>query len=236
MNADAHQLQLIANKALEYVTDGAAIGLGSGHAAEAFIRALGERVGAGFQVRGVPTSQASAHLARMVGVPLTTLDECPALDLAFDGADEVDPAGAMIKGYGGALVREKIVASSARRFIVLVGPEKLVPQLGSHGKLPIEIVPFARALCVRALAAIGHAPEVRQHSCEPFVTDNGNLILDWPVLPLTDPVALEQRLLAIPGVVGTGLFLNMNPTVITLEGNAARVLSFGAEGAGAATG
>jgi ribose 5-phosphate isomerase A len=228
MTNDVFALESIAAEALKQVPDGSVIGLGSGHAAEAFIRALGARVSQGFRVRGVPTSQASAHLARLVGVPLTTLDESPTLSLAVDGADEVDPAGQMIKGYGGALVREKIVAQAADKFLILVGSEKFVNQLGAHGKLPVEVVPFARGPCSRALEAAGFPSEVRTvNNCEPFVTDNGNLILDCHISLLLDPFETERQILAAPGVVDTGLFLNMRPTVITLRNGGAESLVYG---------
>ena len=203
-------------KALALVPDGSALGLGTGRAAAAFVEGLAVKVRGGFRVVGVPTSEATADLARRLGVPLTTLDETPELDAAIDGADEVDPAGDLIKGYGGALVRERIVAAAARRFIVLVGSEKLVPVLGSRGKLPVEIVPFARGPATRRLAALGLRPELRQRDGTPVVTDNGDLILDCGVGPLADPAGLEAMLRAVPGVVGTGLFLGLNPTVLVL--------------------
>ena len=204
-------------RALALVPPGAAVGLGTGRAAAAFVEALAVAVRGGFRVVGVPTSEATADLARRLGVPLTTLDETPELDVAIDGADEVDPHGDLIKGYGGALVRERIVAAAARLFVVLVGSEKLVPVLGSRGKLPVEIVPFARGPAARHLAALGLRPELRQRDGNPVVTDNGDLILDCGVGPLADPAALEAMLRAVPGVVGTGLFLGLNPTVLVLN-------------------
>jgi ribose 5-phosphate isomerase A len=204
----------IAEQALTYVRDGQVLGLGTGHAATAFVEALGQRVRAGLRVRGVPTSQTTAELAKQLGIPLTTLADVAELDSAFDGADEVDPQLRLIKGYGGALVREKIVAASAKQFIVLVGPEKLVPVLGSHGKLPIEVVPFGVDLVRRRLEQMGLPAEVRPGLHSPFVSDNGNFILDAHIEPLPDPAALDQQVLAIPGVVGTGLFLGMADVVL----------------------
>jgi ribose 5-phosphate isomerase A len=221
MTTDPNQLRLIAQRALEFVPEASSIGLGTGRAATAFIEALGEKVRSGFRVRGVPTSEASAQLATKLGIPLTTLDECPQLDVDLDGADEVDPAGNLIKGYGGALVREKIVAAAARRLVILVGPEKIVARLGSRGKLPVEVIPFARYPCMRAIEALGLTPELRLDGNEAHRTDNGNYILDCGIGPLDRPAELEAALRAIPGVVGTGLFLNMNPTV--LVGHADRV-------------
>jgi ribose 5-phosphate isomerase A len=207
-------LDAIARRALEWVTNGAVVGLGTGHAATAFIHELAMRLRQGLRVRGIPTSQASADLAIQLGIPLTTFDQVPAIDVDVDGADEVDPRGNLIKGYGGALVREKIVACSSRRFVILVGEEKLVSRLGSRGKLPVEVVPFALPTCRRALAALGYEGEVRQEQGKPWATDNGNLILDCRVPPLDHPAEVETAIRGIPGVVGTGLFLDMRPTVV----------------------
>ncbi len=132
----------------------------------------------------------------------------------FDGADEVDPDNNLIKGYGGALVREKIVATASKKIVILVGPEKIVPALGSRRKLPVEVVPFARSVCSRAISGLGLVPELRLDDTRPHVTDNGNYILDCGCGPIDRPAELEARLRAIPGVVGTGLFLNMRPIVL----------------------
>jgi len=204
----------IAEHALAMVSDGQVLGLGTGRAATDFVKALGQRVRAGLRVRGVPTSQTTADLAKQLGIPLTTLAEIAELDIAFDGADEVDPQLRLIKGWGGALVREKIVAASARRFVVLVGEEKEVPVLGSRGKLPVEVVPFGVDLVKRRLRTMGYACEIRQHQGGPFVSDNGNWILDVKVQGIPEPLTLEASLRAIPGVVGTGLFLDMADTVL----------------------
>jgi ribose 5-phosphate isomerase A len=134
-----------------------------------------------------------------------------------DGADEVDPAGNLIKGYGGALVREKVVAAASRRVVILVGREKLVPVLGSRGILPVEVIPFAVGAVSRRLAALGCPAQVRMHDGSRFVSDNGNWILDCAVGPLDNPAELDSAIRAIPGVVGTGLFLGMNPTVLVLD-------------------
>jgi ribose 5-phosphate isomerase A len=217
--ADPHDLQAIAARALETIQDGNVVGLGTGRAATAFIHALGERVRGGLRARGVPTSQASADLARRLGIPLVSLDDVGQIDVDVDGADEVDPGCNLIKGYGGALVREKIVAASSRRVVILVGEEKLVPVLGSRGKLPVEVVTFGLAYCRRGLSALGCVPELRMQGGKPFMTDNGNLILDCRVGPLTRPAELERAIRAISGVVGTGLFLGMAHTVLIQRGS-----------------
>jgi ribose 5-phosphate isomerase A len=210
-------------EALAEVKSGHVVGLGTGQAATAFIHALGRAVKSGLRVTGVPTSQASASLARQLGIPL--IDEPVSLDVAVDGADEVDPRLDLIKGYGGALVREKVVAAAAQRFIVLVGGEKLVPALGGRGRLPVEVVPFAMPFCRRRLAELGHPPTVRARDGAPFVTDNGNLILDAAVGSIPDPAALDTTLRAIPGVVGTGLFVGMAHAVMVWDGGRARTLT-----------
>jgi ribose 5-phosphate isomerase A len=205
----------IAERALEMVVADSTIGLGSGRAAQAFVQALGERVRGGtLRIRGVPTSNETAELARKVGVPLVTLGEAGVLDVTVDGADEVDPNLDLIKGYGRALVREKIVAASSRRLVILVGEEKLVSKLGSRGKLPVEVVPFALPLCERRLAELGCKPIPFRKDGQLFLTDNGNHILDCEIGPMPSPAEFEQRILAIPGVVDTGLFLGMASVVL----------------------
>jgi ribose 5-phosphate isomerase A len=200
--------------ALALVHDGDVVGLGSGHASTEFITELGERVRAGLHVRGVPTSRASEELARSVGIPLVSLAEGLPLALTVDGADEVDPNLDLIKGYGRALVREKIVAAASRRLVILVGPGKEVPVLGSRGKLPIEVVPFAVPLCREHLAKLGCNPVLYEENNAPFVTDNGNYILDCMIAPILHPEQFEEHLWAIPGIVGTGLFLGMADRVL----------------------
>jgi ribose 5-phosphate isomerase A len=199
--------------ALDLVDDGATIGLGSGHAASVFIARLGERVRRGLRVAGVPTSEASARQARDAGIPLVDLGEDLELDLTVDGADEVAPNLDLVKGWGGSLVRERIVASASRRQVILVGPEKLVRALGERGRVPVEVIPFARGPVTRRLKALGIRPTVR-----PVLTDNGNLTIDCTLRePLADGHAartLAAVLRAIPGVVDTGLFLGTAERVL----------------------
>jgi ribose 5-phosphate isomerase A len=213
----------LAAVALAQVKPGHVVGLGTGQAATAFIHALGAAVKAGLDVTGVPTSEASAALARRLGIPL--VDEPVTLDVAVDGADEVDPRLDLVKGYGGAMVREKVVAAAARRFVVLVGGEKLVPSLGARGKLPVEVVPFAALFCQRRLAELGHPATARTSDGVPTISDNGNLILDCAVRVIADPAALDATIRAIPGVVGTGLFIGMAHTVLVWDGGRARTLT-----------
>jgi ribose 5-phosphate isomerase A len=212
-----------ADKALEFIRDDTAIGLGSGHASERFVRVLGERVRAGLRVRAVPTSRNTAALATQLGIPLVSLEEGMPLDVTVDGADEVDPQLNLIKGYGHALVREKIVAAASRRLVILIGPEhvgeKVVQVLGQRGKLPVEVVPFGLALCRERLARLGCPGEPLRDGDKLFVTDNDNYIVECRVSAIRDPAGLDGDIRAIPGVVGTGLFLGMADTVLIQDGD-----------------
>ena len=208
----------IFERALQLLHNGDVVGLGSGRTTACFIRLLGERVAAGLAVRGVPTSAAAEEVARSAGVPLTSLDEALPLALTIDGADEVAPNLDLIKGYGRALVREKVVAASSRRLVILAGRDKEVPALGARGKLPVEIIPFALPLCRRRLAELDLEPVLYEQEGRPFVTDNGNHILDCAVGAIAEAARLEANLRAIPGVVGTGLFLGMAETVLVWDG------------------
>ena len=215
----------LALAALAHVRSGQVVGLGSGQAATAFVRALGREVKAGLEVRAVPTSEAVAGLAGRLGIPLVSLDEAPVIDVTLDGADEVDPHLDLIKGYGGALVREKVVAAASRRLVILVGREKLVPVLGSRGKLPVEVVPFAAGFCRRRFAELGCAPVLRSAGPTPVLSDNGNLIFDCAVGPIADPAGLDETLRRVPGVVGTGLFVGLAQAVLVVEGGRATSLT-----------
>ncbi len=214
---------LVAQRALEYVNDGDVVGLGTGRAATAFVQALGARYRDGLRVRGIPTSKATADLATQLGIPLVSLDEVAHIDVTVDGADEVDPQLNLIKGYGAALVREKIVAAASKRMIVLVGTEKLVPVLGTRGKLPVEVVPFGAAFCRRRLTDMGYPATLRLDGSTPLVSDNGNSILDCQVRAIADPEQLERSIVAIPGVVGTGLFLGMAEIILIEDGQTVQV-------------
>jgi ribose 5-phosphate isomerase A len=209
----------IAQRALDLISPHSVVGLGTGRAATAFIYALGERVRQGLSVRGIPTSEASAALATQLGIPLTQFDDIEYVDICVDGADEVDPAGNLIKGYGGALLREKVVASAARQLVILVGAEKLVPVLGTRGILPVEVVPFALMPVKRRLQALGFDPQPRLRNGQLFITDNGNYILDCHTGPLNDPITTQNDIRCIAGVVETGLFLRMAPCLLIQDGD-----------------
>lgn len=218
MAVDPAALERLADAALTRVADGMTLGLGTGRAAEAFIRRLGERARRGLAVQGVPTSRRSEELARRENLRVVTLDEVERIDLAVDGADEVAPGLALTKGLGGALVRERVVAHAAEVFVVLVTAEKLVPALGTRAPIPVEIVPYAAPLLLRQLAALG-APALRQNEARlgPFVTDNQNWIVDVRVAPLADAAAFDARVRALPGVVDTGIFLGLADVVLVAD-------------------
>jgi ribose 5-phosphate isomerase A len=208
-----------AEAALEWVRDGMTLGLGTGRAAAAFVSALGTRVAEGLQITGVPTSEATAELAARLGIPLARLEDVETLDITFDGADEVDDRLNLIKGYGGAMVREKIVAASSNQLVILVGPEKLVDHLGQRGRLPIEVLPFGEAVVRRELERLGLDTDLRTDDrSKTVVTDNGNWILDAKLQAPLDANALESAITTIPGVLGTGFFLGMADAVIIGSG------------------
>jgi ribose 5-phosphate isomerase A len=207
-----HYKEQAAEHALAEVQSGMVLGLGSGSTARYLVLGLAARLHDGRlrDIVGVPTSDATAELARQHGVAVTTLDMQPALDLAMDGADEIDPHLNLIKGLGGALLREKIVACSARRFVIVADDTKIVTQLGERAPLPVEVVPFGQVLVERRLRELGAEPVLRQTSPgTPYLTDQGNIILDCRFASFVEPATLGVAVRAIPGVVEHGLFINM---------------------------
>lgn len=184
------------------------LGLGTGSTAMRALQALAERIrNESLNVVGVPTSIATEREAARLGIPLTTLDEHPQLDLAFDGADQVDANLAAIKGYGGALLREKIVATCARQVLIMVDDSKLAETLDLA--VPVEVLPFALGVARQRLANLGGVPKLRLVKGDPYVTDNGNPILDVDFGAITDPAELATRIAGVPGVVGHGLFVDL---------------------------
>ncbi len=209
--------QMAAERGAELVESGMTIGLGSGSTATLMVQALGRKLKEGTlrDIRGVPTSSAIAAVARDAGVPLTTLDEHPVLDLDIDGADEVDPSLDLIKGLGGALLWEKVVATAAKRLIILVDESKLVPRLGSKAPLPVEVIPFGWKAHIPFIESLEGKPILRSgKDGKPYVTDEGNYILDCRFDAIRSPAALEAKLLTRAGIVATGLFLGMTDQVI----------------------
>jgi ribose 5-phosphate isomerase A len=209
------QKRRAAEAAVALVEPGMLVGLGTGSTAVLVVEALATRLSAGLRIAGgVPTSDGTAALARRLGLPLVELEEAP-LDLAIDGADEVEEGSlALLKGRGGALLREKMVATASRRLVIVVDQSKLVPQLG-RGALPVELVDFGWRRTLARLAELGLRPALRKGADgAPFRSDGGHLIADCATGLIADAAALDQALLGIPGVVETGLFLGLRPQVL----------------------
>lgn len=216
------------HRAAEAVEDGMVVGLGTGSTVFFAMERLGERIARdGLSIAGVPTSYQAAIRARQYGIPLTSLDEHPVIDIAIDGADQVDTALRLIKGRGAALLREKCVCDAARKVLIVVDPTKTVDVL--NAPVPVEVLPFASAPVFRRLAALGAAPVVREGVKKdgPVVTDNGNFILDCDFGAIADPRDLEAAIAAIPGVLECGLFTAYGEkiTVIVGEEKGCRVVS-----------
>lgn len=214
-------------RAAEFVEDGMRVGLGTGTTARWLIERLAERVrGEGLRVRCVPTSRQTEEQARRLGVPLVTLGEAGELDIAIDGADEIGPGLALVKGGGGALLREKLVAAAARRFVVIADRAKLVPTLGRF-PLPVEVVRFGWELTARRVAGVVNVEPVLRLNADggPFVTDNGNFILDCGCGAIHDPARTERELKSLTGVVESGLFVGMADTAVLADGERVEVTS-----------
>jgi len=206
--------QQAAKRALDLIRDGQVIGLGTGSTAKFAIEGLGRLVREGLSVKGVPTSVATERLARELAIPLVNLNEAGVIDVTLDGADEVDPDFNMIKGGGGALTREKLVALASVKRVILVDESKLVSRLGQSRLLPIEVLPFAWTLAARLLTGFGCVASLREHDGVPFVTDNGNHILDCAFGPIEDAATLEKRIKLLPGVIECGLFIGIADTLV----------------------
>ena len=224
------QKRAAAARAVEFVHPGMRLGLGTGSTAKHFVELLGERVHAGLDVVGVPTSEATRALAEKLGIKLTTLDETPELDLTVDGADEIAPDLTLIKGGGGALLREKIVASASATMLVIADESKCVSQLGRF-PLPVEIVPFGAQATRRAVEAAasaagcpGAAIMRKGPNGHAFVTDGGHWVLDAQLQRIPDPQALAARLAVIPGVMEHGLFIGLARTAIVAGPDGVRLI------------
>jgi ribose 5-phosphate isomerase A len=204
--------------AADLVPDGSTIGFGTGSTFAFVLERLAARMARGLRVRGVATSQATTTLAGKLGIPVLPIEDVQRLDLAIDGADEVDPQKNLIKGGGGAHLRERLVAILATELVVIVDESKLVPQLGRAFLLPVEVVPFGWRHTAARVAATGGAPQRREKNGAPFVSDNGNFVLDCRYPGIADPAALQRTLDAVPGVVDHGLFVGMAGRIVV--GNA----------------
>jgi ribose 5-phosphate isomerase A len=229
MDATTRKIEA-AQAALAHVENGMRLGIGTGSTAEEFVKLLGEKVSEGLQVTGVPTSERTARLCLELGISLSSLDELPELDLTIDGADEIDPRLDLIKGGGGALLREKIVASASRQLIIIADESKVVDTLGAF-PLPIEVNRFGLQSTRRAIEAaardLGLSCELDLRSArdEPFVTDGGHLILNASFGRIPDSRALSTALFAIPGVVEHGLFLGLTTLAIVAGASGIRTMS-----------
>lgn len=219
--------QMAAARAVEMVADGMVLGLGSGSTASYAIEMIGERLGDGRlkDIVGVPTSSRTAELATQVGITLSTLEEHLVIDLTIDGADEVDPHLNLIKGAGGALLHEKIVARASRQEIIIVDDSKLVQLLGTKCSLPVEVIPFGWGSYLPALNELGCDPVLRmQRRAEPYRTDEGNYIVDCRFPRIDDPQTMERRLNLLPGVVENGLFIGLASVVLVASESGVREL------------
>jgi ribose 5-phosphate isomerase A len=217
--ANDQEKEAAARASLQFVKDGQVVGLGTGSTAAYFIKLLGEKVRNGLRVRGIPTSTRSRDLALSLGIPLTTLDECQEIAVTVDGADEVDPQLRLIKGGGGALLREKIVASTTRQLVIVADASKQVPVLGKF-PLPVEVIQFAQALVEKRIRALGAQVRLRtEPDGKPYVTDERNYILDCSFGQIPDADGLAQELSAMPGVVEHGLFIGMASVVLFARGS-----------------
>ncbi|MGQ0535999.1 MAG: ribose-5-phosphate isomerase RpiA [Methanobacteriota archaeon] len=213
-----------ARRACDFVESGMVLGLGTGSTADFALKRIAELQADGLKVSGVPTSERTMLLARQLSIPLTSLDENPELDVTLDGADEVDPQFRLVKGLGGALLREKVVAAASRRVVIMVDEGKLVPRLG-RGPLPVEVLRFGWRQTEHVLGRLGSVAVLREREGAPFVSDNGNLVLDtrWPE-GIVDPAALEARINNVPGVVDNGLFVDLATDVVVGDPRGARLL------------
>jgi len=212
-----------ARSAVANVRSGQVLGLGTGSTAREALQVLAQRIrDEGLDVVGVPTSELTQYEAEQLGIPLTTLDEHPVLDLAFDGADQVDARLACIKGYGGALLREKIVARCARRLLIMVDASKLAETLNKA--VPVEVLPFGAAAARRELETLGGEPHLRLRNDEPYVTDNGNHIFDVEFGRIDAPGDLSARITGLPGVVDHGLFVDLIDELHVGDSDSARVI------------
>ncbi|OGU98780.1 MAG: ribose 5-phosphate isomerase A, partial [Ignavibacteria bacterium RIFOXYB2_FULL_36_7] len=215
--------QIAAEKAIEFVNNGMILGLGSGSTAAFFIKKLGEQVKRGLKITGVSTSNAATNLALSNNIPLVSIEEVSEIDLTVDGADEVDPEFNGIKGGGGALLYEKIVASISKEIIWVVDSSKLVKRLGKF-PLPVEIVTFGHTHTLRRLKDAGYNPSLRVRNGELFPSDGNNFIADLELKVIDNPVELEKKLKILRGVIETGLFVNAPDKVIIGENNTIKIL------------
>lgn len=206
--------KMTGEKAVEHIKDGMVVGLGTGSTVYFAVKKIGDKVREGLEVTCIATSKATEVIAKECGILLTTLDEHPDVDVTIDGADEVDPDLNLIKGMGGALVREKVVASATKKEVIVVDQSKIVDVLGTKSPLPVEVIPFGVKLCQKQLQKFGCKAKIRKKNDKFFVSDNGNYIIDCFFKKIIDAEKLQKEINVIPGVVDNGLFLGVADEVI----------------------
>jgi ribose 5-phosphate isomerase A len=211
--------------AVRYVESGMVVGLGTGSTVAHTIKKLGEMSAEGLDLIGIPTSRESESLARSLGIRLSTLEENPTVDITIDGADEVDPNLDLIKGMGGALLREKIVARASKTEVIVVDDSKLVKTLGTKSPLPVEVVPFGWGTVKKSVEKLGCTAVLREKDGKPYVTDNGNLILDCSFQSIKEPQKLEKELNNITGIVENGLFVGIADKVVVASDKGVKELN-----------
>jgi ribose 5-phosphate isomerase A len=232
MSGDRERLKrAAAQRAVEEVEDGMVLGLGTGSTAAYVVEDLARRVAAGLDIVAIPTSERTAAQMRRLGIPLTGFAEHRRIDLTIDGADEVERGTLnLIKGLGGALLREKIVAAASRRLLIVVDAAKLVDRLGEHTPVPVEVTPFGWQATADALAALGAEPKLRPAAGEPYVTDGGNYLIDCRFGPIAEPRRLECRIATIVGAIESGLFVGRSSAVISASEEGVEMLTPGKPG------
>jgi ribose 5-phosphate isomerase A len=214
---DAQRLARLAERAAAEVQDGMRLGLGTGSTADAFLHALGKRVAQGLRVSGLPTSHRTADLAKSLGIDVLEFDDIEQLDLGVDGADEIDPDLNVVKGRGGALLYEKLVALICDRYLIIAADEKRVDQLGARLPLPVEVIPYGWRQTERRVAALADRPKLRMDGEAPYRTDGGHFILDCDTGPIHDPASLDVALKEVTGVVDHGLFIGIATEALVVD-------------------
>ncbi|MBU4256397.1 MAG: ribose-5-phosphate isomerase RpiA [Thermoplasmatales archaeon] len=216
--------QVAGEKAVEYVKNGGVVGLGTGSTVFYAIKKIGEKVKNGLDIVGIPTSVETEKLAKQFGIQLSTLEEHPVIDVTIDGADEIDKKLNLIKGMGGALLREKIVASASKKEVIVADDSKLVDMLGTKSFLPVEVARFGWSYAAKKISEFDCKPELRKKDGKIFITDNGNYILDCKFKSIMNPKEMEEKINNIPGVVENGLFIGLADVVVVASEKGVRII------------
>jgi len=216
--------QIAGEKAVEYVKDGMVVGLGTGSTVFYAIKKISEGVKNGLDIIGIPTSVETEKLAKQIGIQLSTLEEHPVIDVTIDGADEIDKKLNLIKGMGGALLREKIVASASKKEVIVADDSKLVDMLGTRTPLPVEVARFGWSYAAKKISELGCNVGLRKKNGEVFITDNGNYILDCKFHQIDKPKEMEQKINLIPGVLENGLFIGLADVAVVAGEDGVRII------------